>query len=282
MEVVGHHLCSVSEVLFGNARALNVRANKSCTALIATAPPGHGTVQVRLLGAGGRLVTAPETYTYAGPGFLMVTKSGAVKAIGSARTYGAMPAHHAPVVAIAEAPNRQGYWLFTSTGEVYGFGDARPYGSVPQVLEREHKHLAAPVVAAEATPDGKGYRLFAADGGVFDFGDARFLGSLPSLSLVPREPVSGGAFAMVAVSDPVGQGYWLVSADGAVYTFGDAHFYGSLGARRLRSPIIGMVATPDGNGYWLVSANGAVYSFGDAPRISSPASKVASRIVTVP
>jgi hypothetical protein len=282
VEVVGHHLCSVSEVLFGNARALNVRANKSCTALIATAPPGHGTVQVRLLGAGGRLVTAPETYTYAGPGFLMVTKSGAVKAIGSARTYGAMPAHHAPVVAIAEAPNRQGYWLFTSTGEVYGFGDARPYGSVPQVLDREHKHLAAPVVAAEATPDGKGYRLFAADGGVFDFGDARFLGSLPSLSLVPREPVSGGAFAMVAVSDPVGQGYWLVSADGAVYTFGDAHFHGSLGARRLRSPIIGMVATPDGNGYWLVSANGAVYSFGDAPRISSPASKVASRIVTVP
>jgi hypothetical protein len=55
-----------------------------------------------------------------------------------------------------------------------------------------------------------------------------------------------------------------VAGDGGIFSYGDARFYGSTGARRLNSPITGMLASPTGRGYLLVAGDGGVFTFGDA------------------
>jgi hypothetical protein len=199
---------------------------------------------------------------------------------------------HAPVVGMAKAPNRGGYWLVGADGGVFAYGGAQFYGSMGGVA------LAQPIVGMAATRDGRGYWLVGADGGVFAFGDAGYFGSVSTLHLAA--PVvgiapsvdgrgywlvgaDGGVFAfgdaqyfgsiakrhlhapIVGIGvDLATAGYWLVGADGGVFGFG-ATFYGSLGALTLARPVVGMAATDDGRGYWLVGADGGVFCFGDAP-----------------
>jgi hypothetical protein len=154
----------------------------------------------------------------------------------------------APVVAMAETPDGNGYWLAARDGGVFRFGTAAFHGSLAG------RQLAQPIVGIAATPTGKGYWLAAADGGVFRFGDARFYGGLAGRRL--HAPVIG-----ITSAD---NGYYLLARDGGVFRFGNARFYGATAAKRLNAPIAGMAATPSGKGYWLVGRDGGVFAFGDA------------------
>jgi hypothetical protein len=154
----------------------------------------------------------------------------------------------APIVGMADTPDRGGYWLVASDGGVFAYGDARFYGSLGGT------RLNAPTVGMAPTTFGNGYWLVAADGGVFAFGAARFDGSMGGTRL--NAPVVG-----MAVS-PFGLGYWLVASDGGVFAFGAAHFEGSMGATELNAPIVGMAPSPFGLGYWLTASDGGVFAFG--------------------
>ena len=227
------------------------------------------------------------------PGYALAASDGGVFAFGApyCGSAGGL-ALRAPVVGMAKAPGRGGYWLVGADGGVFAYGGAPFDGSMGGVP------LARPVVGMAATRDGGGYWLVGADGGVFAFGDAGYFGSASTLHLAA--PVvgiapsvdgdgywlvgaDGGVFAygdaqyfgsisghhlraaIVGLAvDLATAGYWLVGADGGVFSFG-AGFFGSLGAYSLARPVVGMAATTDGSGYWLVGADGGVFSFGDAP-----------------
>ncbi|MHB8439004.1 MAG: CHAP domain-containing protein [Acidimicrobiales bacterium] len=164
-----------------------------------------------------------------------------------------------PVLAIASAPDGEGYWVAAADGGVFAFGSAQFYGSMGG------HPLYAPVVAMAPAPDGKGYWLVASDGGIFAFGSAQFYGSMGGHPL--NQPIVG----MAATKD--GKGYWLVASDGGIFAFGDAAFFGSMGGHPLSAPITGMARTTDGDGYWLVGADGGIFAFGDAPFHGSAASR---------
>jgi hypothetical protein len=246
----------------------------------------------------GVIGTAPPlapcaTPSGAYPGYTLASADGGLFAFGTpfCGSAGAL-ALHAPVVALASAPDTGGYWLAGADGGVFAYGGAGYYGSMGGV------RLAKPIVAMAATRDGRGYWLVGADGGVFAFGDAGYFGSVATLHL--KAPVvgmaasvdgdgywlvgaDGGVFALgdaqffgsmgkhklrkpvVAIAvDLNTAGYWLVASDGGVFAFG-ATYFGSLGAYKLSRPVVGMAATTDGYGYWLVGADGGVFAFGDAP-----------------
>jgi hypothetical protein len=188
----------------------------------------------------------------AGPGYWIVTASGAVYAYGGAGYYGStisVPLY-APIVGMAPTPTGRGYWLVALDGGVFSFGDARFYGSTGGI------RLWRPIVGMAATADGGGYWLVASDGGVFSFGDARFHGSTGGVKL--WAPIVGMA------ATPSGGGYWLVASDGGMFTSGNANFFGSLGGISINGWVTGMAATRSGGGYWLANANGDVYHFGNA------------------
>jgi hypothetical protein len=160
----------------------------------------------------------------------------------------------APVVAMAAAPDGEGYWLVGAHGSVLTYGDAGYFGGTGA------RRLAAPIVAMAATPDGQGYWLVGANGSVYSFGDAVFYGPARPLSL--PEPIVGFA------STPDGRGYWMVSSHGAVYALGDARYFGSLGVTDLHNiPVVAIAPSFDGAGYWLVQGGGEVVAYGDAPRL---------------
>jgi hypothetical protein len=185
-------------------------------------------------------------------GYAAVTGLGAVRPVGTARSFGS--AESVPIswvmVGAAATPNRGGYWLLGGDGGIFNFGNAAFFGSTGAM------RLNSPVVGMAPTPDGRGYWLVAGDGGVFSFGNAAFHGSTGAMRL--NSPVVGMAPA------PDGKGYWLVAADGGIFAFGSATFKGSTGAIRLAEPITAMASTPAGGGYWLVAADGGVFAFGDA------------------
>jgi hypothetical protein len=150
-------------------------------------------------------------------------------------------------IALAAAPDGDGYWLAREDGSVGAFGGA------PWVGDLLGLGIAAPVVDAVADPGG-GLWLASADGGVFTLGGASFHGSLGG------QPLNGRVVGMAGT--PSGGGYWLVAEDGGVFTFGDAPFFGSMGGQPLNAPIVGVAAAPQGDGYWLVAEDGGVFTFG--------------------
>ena len=199
------------------------------------------------------LLPAPDDRGYAS-----VTGLGAVRPVGTARSFGsaeAVPLNWV-VVGAAATPDRRGYWLLGGDGGIFNFGNAAFHGSTGNL------RLNAPIVAMAPTPDGRGYWLVAGDGGVFSLGSATFYGSTGDIRL--NSPVVG----MTAAPD--GRGYWLVAADGGIFAFGSAAFRGSTGAIRLAEPIVGMATAAGGSGYWLVAADGGVFAFG-APFLGSAA-----------
>ncbi|MGH9179422.1 MAG: M15 family metallopeptidase [Acidimicrobiales bacterium] len=197
-------------------------------------------------------------------GYAAVTGLGAVRARGTARSFGS--AEHVPIswvmVGAAATPDRGGYWLLGGDGGIFNFGNAAFFGSTGNL------RLNSPVVGMAPTPDGRGYWLVAGDGGVFSFGSATFYGSTGAMRL--NSPVVGMA------PSPDGKGYWLVAADGGLFAFGSAAFRGSTGAIRLAEPIMGMASTPSGGGYWLVAADGGVFAFGDAPFLGAAVDRATS------
>lgn len=92
-----------------------------------------------------------------------------------------MPQLNAPIVAIVNRPQDDGYWLIGQDGGVFNFGAA------PQLVDPEVGKLTAghQVRSAVATPTGAGLILVSSDGGVFTLGDAAFHGSLPQLGFTP-------------------------------------------------------------------------------------------------
>ena len=189
------------------------------------------------------------------PGYALAGADGGVFAFGTpfCGSVGGL-ALRAPVVGMADAPDRAGYWLAGADGGVFSYGGAPFYGSMGAVP------LARPVVGMAATRDGRGYWLVGADGGVFAFGDAGYYGSAATLHL---------AAPVVGIAPSVdGAGYWLVGADGGVFSYGDAQYFGSMSGRHLRAPIVGVAVDLGTAGYWLVGADGGVFTFG-APFLGS-------------
>jgi len=184
-----------------------------------------------------------------GSGYWVTSATGAVRALGAARSYGDM-LHRttSPIVASARTPSGRGYWLAAADGSVYAFGDAGFHGSM------NGRALNGSIVAMAATPTGGGYYLLGRDGGIFTFGDARFYGSTGNRRL--NAPV------LDMTTTPDGRGYWMVAGDGGIFTFGDAGFHGSTGALHLNSPAMSMTAAAGGNGYWIVASDGGIFTFG--------------------
>lgn len=96
-----------------------------------------------------------------------------------------MPELAAPIVAMAERPQGDGYWLVGSDGGVFAFGNAHAGWGLGA------KHINAPIVAAASSHTGNGLILVGADGGVFAFGDAAFHGSVPGDGIAPHPGTPG-------------------------------------------------------------------------------------------
>jgi hypothetical protein len=156
----------------------------------------------------------------------------------------------APIVDIAETPDRAGYWQAGMDGGVFAWGDAPFFGSAASLP------LATPILGMAARPQGDGYWLVGLDGGVFAYGDAPFLGALPG------DGEHQGAVIVDIVSTSTGMGYWLLDAGGEVFGFGDAKELGNYDARDVEA--VGMSATPDDAGYWITNVPGNIIEFGTA------------------
>ncbi len=263
--VTGCNFTDTTSVMFGTKPAQRFLVN-SDTSLTAVSPPGRGTVDIAVIGPGGRSqATSATAFTYGSSGYDLVGADGGTFAFGDAHNYGSLPGlgitPAKPIVGIATTPDSGGYWLVGADGGTFAFGDAHNYGSLPG----RGITPAEPIVGIAATQDGKGYWLVGADGGTFAFGDAHNYGSLPGLGITPAKPIVGIA------TTPDSGGYWLVGADGGTFAFGDAHNYGSLPGRGITpaEPIVGIAATQDGKGYWLVGADGGTFAFGDAHNYGS-------------
>jgi hypothetical protein len=243
-------------------------------------------------------------------GYWLATASGAVYAVGYAKSFKAATASSAdPVVGIASAPGGAGYWLVTRDGLVIARGSARSAGEL-------HKGVRD-IVSIVATEDGFGYWLLGANGRIYPFGDAGFFGDLLHESGGRADHVDD-AVAMAAL--PSGLGYLIVESDGRVHSFGTAHdlgnahatdvagialaptgdgyvlylsnggtyefgrrsgFAGNLVQRHIVSTtIVGLARTPDGRGYWMVDASGDTYAFKDAIVLGTP-SRVSSQLPVV-
>ena len=192
-------------------------------------------------------------------GYRLTSRDGGVFTYGAATYLGSVSTSHpnAPIVALAQTPDGNGYWQVGSDGGVFAFGTAPFVGSTGAL------RLVAPVVGIMPSSTGRGYALVARDGGLFAFGDFPFVGSDGgSRSFVP---VVGGATSPLLD----GAGYWLARADGHVDAFGAAPALGSITGPH--APVVGIVASPGGIGYWLVTADGSVYSFGSARYFGAPA-----------
>ncbi len=153
--VFGTGLAGVTAVTFGSTPA--TYAVVSSTQLVATAPPGTGTVDVTVTTPTGTSpVTPADQFTYVAPpptGYWEVASDGGIFAFGDAAFYGSMGGKplNQPVVGIAATPDGKGYWEVASDGGIFAFGDAAFYGSMGG------QPLNQPVVGLAATPDGKGY-----------------------------------------------------------------------------------------------------------------------------
>ncbi|MGH9092871.1 MAG: G1 family glutamic endopeptidase, partial [Acidimicrobiales bacterium] len=257
-------------------------------ALVATAPPGSGTVDVTVATTGGTTAPAgPDQFTYVGgppppppaaePGYDLVGSDGGVFVFpppgttggyyGSLPGLGVTPAQ--PVVGMVPTVTDRGYFLVGADGGVFAFGTAPFLGSLPAIGARP----AQPVTGIVAADTDRGYFLVGADGGVFAFGTVPFLGSLPG-DHVSVDDVIGIA------ATPGGTGYWLVTATGTVYAFGTAQRLGT--ARGTPSPVSAIAGTPTGGGYWITTRDGAVYAFGNAvPHGTLPALHVSPALPVV-
>jgi|GEM_PF-1103611 len=294
VRIMGTQLISPSAVTFGATPALSF-SSLTATSIQAVAPPGAGTVDVRVTNpAGTSSVVAADQFTYtAGPivssvtprtgvpgGGTVVGVSGLQLTGATSVTFGAVPAAsfhvNSDTSITATAPAGTGVvdvQVTNPTGTsvtsqldqfnyragyrlAAGDGGVFSYPNAPFVGSAGALHLNRPVVGMATTPDSGGYWLVASDGGVFAFGDATFFGSMGGTTL--NRPIVG----MASTSD--GFGYWLVAADGGVFAFGDAVFHGSHGGTPLNKPIVGLASTPDGGGYWMVAADGGVFAYGDA------------------
>ena len=272
--VSGQYVFAAADVYFGAtlAEAAELNANGSLTA---AAPPGTGTVDIRLLSSDAQSATGPAdhfTYSPAAPavrhGYWLVGSDGGIFNFGSAGFYGSTGnlVLQRPVVGITPTADRRGYWLVAADGGVFAFGDAGFYGSLPGLGiapagSGAPDELNAPIVGMVPSTDDRGYFMVAADGGVFAFGDAQFEGSCPGIGGCSGSGVS-------VAPDATGHGYWLVTAAGYVYTFGDAPAEGQPvdynGGQALSIPVTSAVRTPDGKGYWILIEDGLVLPFGDA------------------
>jgi|GEM_PF-1528803 len=190
-----------------------------------------------------------------GAGAWVVTRNGAVVALGTAADLGSprLPRGSGGAVAIAATPDGRGYYVLDARGGVFNEGSARWYGSLAR------SRPGVPVTAMAVTPDGRGYWLVDAAGEVFAFGDARLAGSLIA--------APAGASVVAVTADPAGSGYWLTASNGAVYSY-DAP---SLRGTRLpaSTQAAALVATPSGGGAWLVTTRGSVLALGSARPLES-------------
>ena len=272
--VSGKYVFAAADVYFGShlAEAAYLDPDGSLTA---AAPPGSGTVDIRLSSSDTQSspVTADHfTYSPSAPkvshGYWLVGSDGGIFTFGSAGFHGSTGnlMLQRPVVGITPTADRNGYWLVATDGGVFAFGDAGFYGSLPGLGiapagSGAATELNAPIVGMVPSTDDRGYFMVAADGGVFAFGDARFEGSCPGIG-----GCSGSAVAVLP--DASGHGYWLVTRTGHVNTFGDAQPEGQpidySGAQSLPIPVTSAVRTPDGRGYWILLEDGLVLAFGDA------------------
>lgn len=96
-----------------------------------------------------------------------------------------MPELAAPIVAIAQRPQGDGYWLVAGDGGVFAFGNAHAGWGLGA------KHINAAIVDAFSSHTGNGLTLVGADGGVFTFGDAPFHGSVPGDGIGPAPGTPG-------------------------------------------------------------------------------------------
>jgi IPT/TIG domain len=258
--VTGSSLLNASGIAFGTRAGTIKSINGGGTSLVASTPPGTGTVDVTVTTSGGTSATsAADRYTY--QGYWMVGSDGGVFAFGDAGFVGSLPGigvHVNDIVGVVPTKDSGGYWMVGRDGGVFAFGDAGFVGSLPGLGVHVND-----IVGVVPTPTGKGYWMVGSDGGVFAFGDAGFVGSLPGLGVHVNDIVG-------VVSTSTGKGYWMVGKDGGVFSFGNAGFVGSLPGDGVHvNDVVGVVPTATGKGYWMVGRDGGVFAFGDAGFVGS-------------
>ncbi len=232
-------------------------------------------------------------------GYWAVSSVGGVVPCGTARFEGSVrgKAIPAPIVGIASATKKNGYYLLGADGTVFNEGpgattrgsgprSSSPYvgiavdqasggywlvtaaGKVTAVGARREARtggsLTGQVAGITAAPEGGGYYLFTNSGAVEAFGTAaRFKGDLYT------EHVHAGSAISALAVEPDGRGYFLVGRDGGVFRFGAGTTWHGAFTGKASAPVSAALACGFSTGYWLVDQKGAVYSLG-APFYGAP------------
>ncbi len=206
-----------------------------------------------------------------GPGYLVVTSDGDVKAYGNVRSRGGVAGFPvgSPIAAAALTPSGNGYWLVTKTGLVFGFGEAQVYGQARGRIGNES------VVAMASSNSGRGYLLVTGRGRVLAFGDAIDLGDAPYGTPVRDIATSHG-----------GRGYWLLASDGRALPFGAARYHVVMRGVSVGSGATSFALTSGGRGFWAVRLDGEIAAYGAKPfgslrTYTSSSSRYGTRLRTV-
>ena len=109
--ITGTNLAGATAVYFGSVRAAHFTVD-SATMITVSAPPGSGTVNVRVVtptDPGGTTANSSDIFAYRSS---------------------VSPVLNKPVVGIAATPGGHGYWEVASDGGIFAFGSAQFYGSM--------------------------------------------------------------------------------------------------------------------------------------------------------
>jgi 1-phosphatidylinositol phosphodiesterase len=189
-----------------------------------------------------------------GQGYYLLARDGTVRAYGKARFVDDGVAHGTEAVAIAVTPAP-----VDRTRPGYWIlarnGKVRAYNAVDHGEIERGTNLQA--VSIVATPDGGGYWILASNGRIHVFGNASQLGDRRDSDQV----------TVAMASTPAGDGYWILASNGAVNRFGNAVNYSQ--GLRTNSPARAIAAAKDGRGYWILLQDGSIEAFGSAPNLGS-------------
>ncbi len=118
---------TATSVTWVSSTALRVTVNVAWNA-----PVGERVAAITNPGSDSARMPSAFQVVPRGTGYRIATAHGAMKALGSVRSYGTLLGRNVSgdVAGMAETASGKGYWLVAGNGDVFAFGDARWHGSL--------------------------------------------------------------------------------------------------------------------------------------------------------